>query len=225
MSKIKTKSVNLVLADLPYGVTNQRWDTIINPVLLWEQYERITTDNAAILLFAKPPFDKILACSNLELYRYDWVWEKSRATGHLNSKKMPMQAHELICVFYKNTPIYNPQKTQGHKPTNNYYTSHNGNCYRGGHVSCGGGNTDRYPRSVIKFAPVSNSKRLHPNQKPQELLEYMIKTYSNEGDLVLDNTMGSGSTGVACKHTNRRFIGIESDKDHFNTANLNVMMN
>ncbi|UTZ35030.1 site-specific DNA-methyltransferase (plasmid) [Vibrio campbellii] len=210
MASIPDHSVDMVLADLPFGTTKQEWDKIIDMPLLWSQYQRIVKPNGAIVLFAKPPFDKVLACSNLHDYRYDWIWEKSRATGHLNSSRMPLQAHENICVFYHRQPLYNPQKTTGHKPVNAFYTRKSGACYGDADsVTSGGGSTERHPRSILRYPPVPNKGRLHANQKPVELLENLILTYTNEGDVVLDNTMGSGSTGEACFNTNREFIGIE----------------
>lgn len=218
MPKLDDRSVSMIFADLPFGTTPQSWDKIINMELLWKEYHRVIKDNGAIVLFAKPPFDKVLCSSNLKNYRYDWIWEKTRATGHLNANKMPLQAHENICVFYKKLPTYNPQKTTGHKPVNSFYTRHNGECYGSSKVQSGGGNTDRYPRSVLRYAPVPNKERLHPNQKPVELLKHQILTYTNEGDVVLDNTMGVGSTGEACFETARDFIGMEKGREFFGKA-------
>ena len=190
---------------------------------MWEHYERIIKPNGAILLFAQTPFDKVLGASKIDLLRYEWIWEKTQATGHLNSKKMPMKAHENILVFYKKLSTYNPQKTQGHKPINSYTkylrTQNNTEIY--GNMKkeiSGGGETDRYPRSVLKFKSDKQTSKLHPTQKPLAMMEYLIKTYTNENDLVLDNCMGSGTIGVACKNLNRRFIGIEQDEKYFNIA-------
>lgn len=218
---IDDKSINLILADLPYSTTKAKWDIPLDLELLWTHYKRIISDNGAIILFAQTPFDKILGCSNIEWLKYEWIWEKTQATGFLNSKKMPMKAHENILVFYKNQPIYNPQKTTGHNPVNNYtkkteiqnkteiYGSTN-------KVVSGGGNTDRYPRSVIKFSSDKQKNKLdgtiHSTQKPLLLCEYLIKTYSNEGDLVLDNVAGSGTTGLASYNTNRNYILIEKEE-------------
>lgn len=219
MQQMPDNSVDMVLADLPFGTTRQRWDTVIDMSRLWREYERITKPSAAIVLFAKPPFDKVLACSNLELYRYDWIWEKTRATGHLNANRMPLQAHENICVFYRQLPEYHPQKTSGHKPVNAYYTRHSGECYGGANaVKSGGGSTDRYPRSVLRYAPVPNRERLHPNQKPVELLQHLIRTYTSEGQTVLDNTAGAASTLVAGAEIGRICIGIERDPEIYATA-------
>lgn len=220
MPSLPNSSVDMVLADLPFGTTRQHWDKVIDPVALWREYRRVVKPDGAIVLFAKPPFDKVLAASNLTMYRYDWIWEKTRATGHLNASRMPLQAHEYICVFYQRQPEYHPQKTEGHKPVNAYYTRHSGECYGGAdkHQS-GGGNTDRHPRSVIKFAPVPNSERRHPNQKPVELLSMLIRTYTSPGQVVLDNTMGSGSTMEACIETGRDGIGMEKVEGTFSSAN------
>lgn len=220
MPSLPNNSVDMVLADLPFGTTRQHWDKVIDPVALWREYRRVVKPDGAIVLFAKPPFDKVLAASNLTMYRYDWIWEKTRATGHLNASRMPLQAHEYICVFYQRQPEYHPQKTEGHKPVNAYYTRHSGECYGGAdkHQS-GGGNTDRHPRSVIKCAPVPNSERRHPNQKPVELLSMLIRTYTSPGQVVLDNAMGSGSTMEACIETGRDGIGMEKVEGTFSRAN------
>lgn len=223
MKDIPDKSVDMIFCDLPYGTTNCKWDTPINLAKLWELYNRVIKDNGAILLFAQTPFDKVLGCSNLSMLRYEWIWEKTQATGHLNANKMPMKAHENILVFYKHLPIYNPQKTNGHKPIHSYtkYISTQNNTEIYGRMNkeiSGGGETDRFPRSVITFSSDKQTCYLHPTQKPVALLEYLIKTYSNENDTILDNCMGSGSTGVACVNTNRNFIGIELDTNYFNIA-------
>lgn len=219
MAALPDNSVDMVLADLPFGTTKQSWDKVIDMSSLWKQYRRVVKQNGAIVLFAKPPFDKVLACSNLKMYRYDWIWEKTRPTGHLNAKKMPLQAHENICVFYKRLPHYDPQKTTGHKPVNAFYTRKSGECYGSASaVTSGGGSTERYPRTVLQYPPVPNNSRLHPNQKPVELLENMILTYTKPGQVVLDNTMGSGSTGEACFNTDRQFVGMEMTESIFNDA-------
>ena len=219
MPSLPTGSVDMVLADLPFGTTRQHWDKVIDPVALWREYRRVVKPDGAIVLFAKPPFDKVLATSNLAMYRYDWIWEKTRATGHLNSSRMPLQAHEYICVFYQRQPEYHPQKTEGHKPVNAYYTRHSGQCYGGAEKrQHGGGNTDRHPRSVIKCAPVPNRERRHPNQKPLELLVPLILTYTSPGQVVLDNTMGSGATMEACIETGRFGIGMEKVQKTFMEA-------
>ena len=263
MKSIPSKSVDMVLCDLPYGTTQNKWDTIIpmNDYIninnkntekdefylqqflkglskkeidktwkenkqkgLWSHYNRIVKDNGAILLFAQTPFDKVLGYSNLKMLRYEWIWEKTTATGHLNAKKMPMKAHENILVFYKKLPVYNPQKTTGHTPVHSY-TKHQGDGSNYGKTATGisgGGSTERYPRSIQVFKTDKQKCSWHPTQKPVALCEYFIKTYTNEGDTVLDNCMGSGTTGVACLNTNRNFIGIELDYETFNIAKKRI---
>lgn len=201
----------------PFGTTNCKWDTPIDLQQLWQHYERIIKDNGAIVLFGQAPFDKVLGVSNLQLLRYEWIWEKTAATGHLNAKKMPLKAHENILVFYKKLPVYNPQKTQGHKPVNSYTkyldVQNKSEIYnKTSKEISGGGNTDRYPRSVLQFASDKQKLNLHPTQKPLALCEYLIKTYSNEGDIILDNCAGSGTTLVAAENLNRKFIGIELEE-------------
>jgi site-specific DNA-methyltransferase (adenine-specific) len=225
MKYIKDKSVNLILADLPYGSTKAVFDSQIDLSKLWEQYKRIIKDNGVILLFAQTPFDKVLGASNLEMLKYEWIWEKTQATGFLNAKKAPMKAHENILVFYKKLPTYNPQKTTGHKPINSYtkraVVQNKTELY--GNVNddvSGGGETDRYPRSVLLFPSdkqiMKNTPFLHPMQKPLSLCEYFVKTYSDTGDLVLDNVAGSGTVGVGCQNTNRKYIMIEKEERFFN---------
>ena len=216
MKSIPDKSIDMILCDLPYGTTRNKWDTVIDLDLLWSQYERIIKDNGAIVLFAQVPFNIVLGYSNLKLLKYEWIWEKEQGTGHLNAKKMPLKSHENIMVFYKKPPTYNPQmvgnevrtvKRSGNKSkTTNYgdFIEIKESTYIG-----------RYPKDIIKF---NKDKGYHPTQKPVALLEYLIKTYTNEGEIILDNCMGSGSTGVGCINTNRRFLGIELDESYFNIA-------
>ena len=195
---------------------------------LWSIYNRIIKDNGVIVLFAQTPFDKVLGCSNLKMLRYEWIWEKTQATGFLNANKMPLKAHENILVFYKKLPTYNPQKTQGHTPIHSYtkYISTQNNTELYGEMKeeiSGGGETDRFPRSVQIFASDKQKEHLHPTQKPIALLEDLIKTYTNENEIILDNCMGSGSTGIACLNTNRNFIGIEKDEKYFNIAKKRII--
>ena len=187
---------------------------------LWTHYNRIIKDNGAIVLFAQTPFDKVLGNSNLKMLKYEWIWEKTTATGHLNAKKMPMKAHENILVFYKKLPVYNPQKTYGHTPVHSYtkYQDDGSNYGKTAVGISGGGSTERYPRSVQVFKTDKQKCALHPTQKPVSLCEFLIKTYTNENDIVLDNTMGSGSIGVASLNLNRRFIGMELEKKYFYIA-------
>lgn len=220
MNNIPDKSVDMIFADLPYSTTQNVWDCMINLDDIWSQYKRIIKDNGCIALWGQAPFSHILSCSNLKDYRYEWVIEKTKATGHLNAKKMPMKAHENILIFYKRLPTYNPQMTEGHMPVHSY-TKHttDGSCYGKTKTGIsGGGSTQRYPRDVLQFKWDTQKSSFHPCQKPLEACKYFIKTYTNENDLVLDNCMGSGTTGVACKNLNRRFIGIEKDEKYFKIA-------
>lgn len=227
MQEIDDKSVDLILCDLPYGTTKCKWDSVIDLEKLWGQYKRIIKINGAILLFAQTPFDKVLGCSNLDWLKYEWIWEKTQASGFFNAKKMPMKAHENILVFYQNLPTFNAQKTTGHKPINSYTKRANvqNKTEIYGKVNkdvSGGGETDRFPRSVQLFSSDKQKNKLngtiHPTQKPLKLCEYLIKSYTNKNDLVLDNTMGSGTTCLAAKNLNRQFIGIEKEKAYYDIA-------
>ncbi|PZT57529.1 site-specific DNA-methyltransferase [Paenibacillus silvae] len=224
MALIPDKSIDMILCDLPYGTTQNKWDSIINLDLLWGQYCRIIKDNGAIVLTAQTPFDKVLGCSNLKMLKYEWIWEKTTATGHLNAKKMPMKAHENVLVFYKNLPTYNPQKTTGHSPVHSFVKHQDeGSNYGRGKVGIsGGGSTERYPRSVQVFSTDRQKEALHPTQKPVALFEYLIKTYTNEGDTVLDNCMGSGTTAVAALRNNRNYIGFETEEKYIEIANKRI---
>lgn len=219
MKTIPDGSVDAIITDMPYGTTQCKWDSVVDLGLLWEEINRIRKPNTAIVMSSQTPFDKVLGCSNIPMLKYEWIWEKTTATGHLNAKKMPMKAHENILVFYEKLPTYNPQKTVGHKPTNSF-TKRNGDgeCYGETSVISGGGSTERYPRSVQVFKSDKQKVSLHPTQKPVALMEYLIKTYTNEEDTVLDMFMGSGTTGVACINTDRKFIGIELDETYFKMA-------
>ena len=219
MNDIPEKSVDCIITDLPYGTTQCKWDTIIPFEPLWKQYNRIIKDNGAIVLFGTEPFSSHLRLSNLKNYKYDWIWDKVKGTGFLNAKRQPMRNHELISVFYKKQCTYNPQKTYGHKMKKSYRSKDlqtdvygemkNDYTYE---------STERYPRSIQVFLTDTQNSSLHPTQKPVALIEYLIKTYTNEGELVFDSCMGSGTTGVACINTNRRFIGIELDNNYFEIA-------
>ena len=215
MRDIPDKSIDMILCDLPYGKTRNKWDSIISLDKLWEQYNRIIKDNGAISLFAQTPFDKVLGVSNLKMLRYEWIWEKEQGTGFLNAKKMPLKNHENILIFYKKPPIYNPQMKKGKPYTleRNTYTVNYGKQVDMVRTENTG---ERYPLTILKFK--RDKEKLHPTQKPVALLEYLIKTYTNEGEIVLDNCMGSGSTGVACLNANRKFIGIELDENYYNIA-------
>lgn len=218
MKEIPDGSVDLILTDPPYGTTACKWDSVIDLEAMWEQLKRIIKPNGAILLCAQTPFDKVLGVSNLNMLKYEWIWEKTTATGHLNAKKAPMKAHENILVFYKKPPTYNPQKTQGHvrKTSTADRSKLNGECYGSQEGVTVYDSTERYPRSVQVFSTDKQRIALHPTQKPIALMEYLIKTYSNKGETVLDFTFGSCSTGVAALNTDRKFIGIEMDENYFN---------
>lgn len=218
MKDIPDKSIDMILCDLPYGTTKNKWDSIIPLDKLWEQYERIIKDNGAVVLFSQMPFSAQLVYSNLKLFRYEWIWEKDNGTGFLNAKKMPLKIHENIEIFYKKQPIYNPQMRKGFKPykckQGSGSSNWNYNENFGGYITDNNG--ERFPIDIIEFQ--RDKLKVHPTQKPVKLLEYLIKTYTNENDIVLDNCMGSGSTGIACVNTNRNFIGIELDEKYFNIA-------
>ena len=232
MKSLDDKSIDLILCDLPYGTTRNKWDSVLDLELLWEQYNRVIKDRGAILLFAQTPFDKVLGVSNLENLRYEIIWQKTAPTGFLNAKKMPMKAHENILVFYKKLPTYNPQMTQGHPRKVSSKKSRTNSANRNTKKSLKGESnygvfaneiegydlTERYPLSVQVFAKDQQKENYHPTQKPVALLEWLLKTYTNEGDLVLDNCMGSGSTGVACVNLNRNFIGMELTEQYFEIA-------
>lgn len=223
MKDIPDNSVDLILCDLPYGTTKNRWDTVLPLDKLWNEYKRIS--RGAIILSAQTPFDKLLGASNLPMLRYEWIWEKTQPTGHLNAKRAPMKAHENLLVFYDRQPTYNPIKTSGHKrisSTRRHKEKESTNYGMQNFSSLEYDSTERYPRSVITFASDKQRIALHPTQKPVALMEYMIRTYTNERDLVLDNCMGSGTTGVACINTNRRFIGIEKDEKYFEIASNRI---
>lgn len=219
MKRIPDKSVDMILADLPYGTTRNKWDSIIPLEPLWEQYERVIKDNGAIVLTAQTPFDKVLGVSNLKYLKYEWIWQKTEATGFLNAKKMPLKNHENILVFYKKQPTYNPQFTSG-KPYSYKKDSISSDNYgdsKGTDLIVNDGS--RHPLTVQTF---KKDKGLHPTQKPVALFEYLVKTYTNEGDVVLDNCIGSGTTAIACINTNRNYIGFELDETYFNTANERI---
>jgi site-specific DNA-methyltransferase (adenine-specific) len=207
----------MILCDLPYGTTACKWDSVIPFEPLWEQYKRIIKDNGAIVLFGSEPFSTLLRYSNLKMYKYDWVWNKKLAGNGILAKRQPLKIHENIMVF--NTTIYYPQMTKGKKRkkmTGNLKESE----ITGGDSICKEYiNDEYYPQSIQEFTIANMRKgRLHPTQKPVALLEYLIKTYTNQGDIVLDNCMGSGSTGVACVNTGRKFIGMELNEKYFNIA-------
>ena len=224
MNDIPDKSVDMILCDLPYGVTQCKWDAIIPFDKLWEQYNRIIKNNGAVVLFGSEPFTSLLICSNLKNFKYNWIWQKNNTTGFINAKKQPLNDNETISVFYKKQCTYNPQMTVAEK------TYKRGMAKRS-KSDCYGEEKDfvqietglRYPKRIQYFNNNHTREQLHPTQKPVELLEYLIKTYTNEDEVVLDNCMGSGSTGVACINTNRRFIGMEIEEKYFEIAKDRIL--
>ena len=228
MKEIPDKSIDMILCDLPYGTTQNKSDIIIPFDKLWNSYERIIKDNGAIVLFAQGVFYVDLVNSNRKLFRYDLIWDKVLTSGFLNAKRMPLRQHEQIAVFYKKLPKYNPQFTSG-KPLHskgktykdkpivnqNYGVFHATDDSRAG-------STEKYPTSILKFQKPHPSISVHRTQKSVELLKWLINTYTNEGDTVLDNCMGSGSTGVACVNTNRNFIGYELNEKYFEIAEKRI---
>lgn len=222
MKSIPDGSIDLILCDLPYGTTQNKWDSIIPFGLLWAHYNRIC--KGAIVLTAAQPFTSALIMSNVKNFKYQWVWEKTQAVGHLNAWRQPMRKHEDICVFYRKQPTYNPQITDkpkenirpqtGRTKTTSNYGEHGLDVFK-----CPSDKS--MPSSILKFSNAQKTE--HPTQKPVALMEYLIKTYTNEGDIVLDNCMGSGTTGVACINTGRRFIGIEKDDKYFEIAKKRIL--
>lgn len=220
MQQIPDGSVDMILTDLPYGTTQNKWDSCIPTKPLWEEYKRVTKENAAILLFAQPPFDTTLVMSNRNMFRYEWIWHKVLATGFLNAKRMPLKSFEQILVFYSKLPTYNPQFQRG-KEHKRGFTSNRASTNYGKYKTIETGyNSEYYPTDLIEFSQTTT--KLHPTQKPVELCEYLIKTYTNKGETVLDSCMGSGTTGVAAKRLQRHFIGIELDKGYFDIASERI---
>ena len=222
MKQIPDKSVDMILCDLPYGTTACKWDTVIPFETLWESYERIIKDEGAIVLFGSEPFSSLLRTSNLKMFKYDWVWNKKAGLGFLDSKYRPLKSHEMISVFGKGGVSNGSKKIMKYNPQGLIKTSKKNSNSKSNILNSEPKkrkelNTQykNYPKSIVEFARESG---LHPTQKPVALCEYLIKTYTNAGDLVLDNCMGSGTTGVACKRLNRNFIGIELDDKYFEIA-------
>lgn len=212
--------VDAIISDLPYGTTQNQWDSVIPLERLWPLIWSAAKPSAAVALNAAQPFTSVLIASQLQRFKYTWIWQKSRPTGHMNAKKQPMREHEEVCVFYRSQPTYNPQfltgapNHVGSKPRIKSHSDNYGKQYEVVEPS-----TDRkYPKTILPFTVVSPSHVLHPTQKPVGLIEYLIDTYTNPGDLVLDLTMGSGTTGVAAINRGRRFVGIESDPAYFSVA-------
>ena len=225
MKDIPDKSIDMILCDLPYGITACKWDSVLPLEKLWERYKRIIKDHGAIILTASQPFTSALVMSNPEMFRHEWIWVKNRGSNFASLKYQPMKEHESVIVFSKKTPKYYPIKEErkgSGKERAKYKYNPSNTGKRGAmggfemrHANHNGNNDLRFPSSVQRF---NTEVGLHPTQKPVKLIEYLIKTYTNEGDTVLDNCMGSGSTGVACVNTNRNFIGIELDDKYFEIA-------
>ena len=225
MKDIPDKSIDMILCDLPYGTTQCKWDVVIPFDKLWEQYCRVAKDNAAIVLFGAEPFSSRLRLSNLQMYKYDWIWDKVKGTGFLNAKKQPLRNHEVICVFYKSQCTYNPQMTSGQRKVSYRRKGLQTDVYGQADEDYIYDSAARYPRSIQVFSADTQKCSLHPTQKPIALLEYLIRTYTNDYDIVLDNCMGSGSTCIAAQNTNRKYTGIESEESIFNTAKDRIKMN
>ena len=222
MKDIPDGSIDMILCDPPYGTTSRNdWDNVIPIDPLWEQYNRIIKDSGAIVLFSQLPFGVDLINGNRKNFRYEIIWDKKAPTGFLNANRMPLRVHENLLVFYKKLPGYNPQKTPG-KPYSFKGTSDTSNYADYGAYNNRNETGDRFPTSILEISNANRKRRLHPTQKPVALLEYLIKTYTNPGEIVLDNCMGSGSTGVACVNCGRDFIGIEKDSDYFKIAERRV---
>jgi site-specific DNA-methyltransferase (adenine-specific) len=223
MSKLDDDCVDMILTDLPYGTTACKWDSIIPLDEMWEQFNRVCKQDGAMVFTAQQPFTTTLAASNLKNFRYEWIWEKPQGTNPMNSKVMPLKSHENILVFYRKKPVYNPQMEKG-TPYGGFSsdTAKIGEVY-GSAKSKHRDNPEgtRYPKTVLRH---KQEKGFHPTQKPTTLMEYLIRTYSNEGDTVLDATMGSGTTGVACVNTDRKFIGIEQDEKYYKISKERIQV-
>ena len=223
MKEIPDGSVDMILADLPYGTTQNRWDSVIAMEPLWNHYLRVLRSNRAIALFGNEPFSSYLRLAKLKLYKYDWVWDKVKPNGHLNAKKQPMMLSEQILIFGEGRLTYNPimvprdkiKKSKVYSISDNYTSTQKVDASPREYKAF-------YPKNHLVFSNASQKNKLHPTQKPVPLLEYLIRTYTNESEVVLDNTMGSGSTGVACVNTNRKFIGIEKDEKYFAIAESRI---
>ena len=225
MKDIPDGSIDMILCDLPYGTTACKWDTVIPFEPLWEQYRRVAKRNAAIVLTASQPFTSALVMSNVADFKYEWVWHKVQPTGHLLAKRQPMRACESVLVFYRSQPTYLPQMGVGKaiKRTGvRGATESWGKGWAGTPTTPSG--TTRFPTTLLTISAgrSPNARTVHPTQKPVALMEYLIRTYTNEGETVLDNCMGSGTTGVACINTNRKFIGMEKDKTYFEIAKQRI---
>ena len=215
---IAAGSIDLICADVPYGTTECKWDSVLDLERMWMELYRVAKPNAAIVIFSAQPFTSVLVASNLKHWRSEWIWEKGNATGFLNAKKQPLRAHENIEVFYRRQPTYNPQFTHGHDRKTSKRKSVKSECYGKAYSLTEYDSTSRYPRDVQFFSSDKQKGNYHPTQKPVALLRYLIETYSNPGEIILDFTMGSGTAGVACQESGRDFIGIEKDSAIYHVA-------
>lgn len=226
MAKMPPNSIDLLFADLPYGRTQNTWDTPIPFIDLWKQIRRVCKRNAALVFTAMQPFTSLLVVSNLDWFRYEVIWKKNKARGFLNAKRQPLRAHENVLVFYAEQPLYQPQMTSGHPPVHAYtkHTSDGSNYGQTNKGISGGGATTRYPTSILEIAVVNNDSRtrIHPTQKPTDLAAWFIKTYTQPGQWILDPTAGSGSTLIAAKQLNRHYVGFENDAAIFEKASTAI---
>jgi site-specific DNA-methyltransferase (adenine-specific) len=220
MPSIPSKSVDMILCDLPYGTTACEWDSIIDMSKLWQEYERVIKDNGAIVLTANAKFTILLGASKLKLFRYKYIWIKSKTTMFVQANKMPMRKYEEVLVFYKKLPTYNPQKETAEKTRikKGGYTLNQNQIFSKKFIRTDTTYDSYYPNDVLYFDNELDKSLIHPTQKPVALFEYLIKTYTNEGDLVLDNCSGSGTTAIACINTNRRYICMEQNKEYYDKA-------
>ena len=223
MKRIPDKSVDMILCDLPYGTTACKWDTIIPFEPLWEQYERVIKDNGAIVLTASQPFTSALVMSNPKMFRYEWIWLKTRASNFQNARRMPMKRHENVCVFYKKLPTYNLELRELDTPIISSRKNKSGEIL--GKITDNG---DYYQKETgFNFSDIRysnpNNGNVHPTQKPNDLFEFLIRTYTNENETILDNCIGSGTTAIACINTNRNFIGFELDENYHTVANERII--
>ena len=222
MKNLQDSCVDMVFCDLPYGTTQNKWDSIIPLQELWQQYNRIVKENGAVVLTASQPFTSKLIVSNIDNFKFEWIWKKTLGSGQLNIKKQPLKVHESVLVFYRKPPVYNEIKTKGEPYVMNRKASEfDDNSYGKQKDIVKNNDGFRHAKSIIE---ISNPrvKGGHPTQKPVALCEYFIKTYSNPGDLILDNCMGSGTTGIACINTGRRFVGMETEQKYYEMATNNI---
>jgi len=223
MKEIPDGSVDMVMCDLPYGTTQNKWDSVIPLEPLWREYRRVCKPSAAIVLTASQPFTSALVMSNLSNFKYQWTWDKANSTGFLNAKKQPLRQTEDVCVFYREQCTYNPEMEVRGKPrVKGGYNKPGGSDNYGEFHDVKSVSNEYYPTNLLRISNANRAEKIHPTQKPVALMEYLVRTYTNEGQTVLDNTMGSGTTGVACVNTGRRFIGIERDEAYFAIAKKRI---